>query len=144
MNQAQARMKFYSDKRMSDRTLDVGDMVYLKLQPYRQTSVAVRRNLKLSAKYYGPYKITEKIETVAYRFELPSGSQIHPVFHASHLKKCVGLTNSPQQQPPICDADGQVLVQPLAILQRRILKVNNAVGIKVLVQWTNLGADEVT
>ncbi|XP_070049786.1 uncharacterized protein [Nicotiana tomentosiformis] len=53
--QAQARMKFYSDKNRFERVLEVGDWVYLKLQPYRQSSIAVRRNLKLSARFYGPY-----------------------------------------------------------------------------------------
>ncbi|OIT03430.1 hypothetical protein A4A49_57614, partial [Nicotiana attenuata] len=110
LNQARARMKFYADRHRSDRNLEVGDLVYLKLQPYRQTSITVRRNLKLSAKYYGPCKVTEKIGAVAYRLELPQGSQIHPVSHVSQLKKHVGPSISPQQQPPICNEEGQVLV----------------------------------
>ncbi|XP_075083029.1 uncharacterized protein LOC142166955 [Nicotiana tabacum] len=120
---AQTRMKFFVDRNRTDRNLEVGDWVYLKLQPYRQTSIAVRRNLKLSAKYYGTYKVLQKIGSVAYRLELPQGSQIHPVFHVSQHKKKVGPHINPQQQSLVCDGEGRVLVQPVAILQRRMVKV---------------------
>lgn len=39
------------------------------------------RPQKLSAKYYGPYQIRERIGEVAYRLELPEGAQIHPAFN---------------------------------------------------------------
>lgn len=41
-------------KKRIERELEVGDAVYLKLQPYRQTSVAVRKYFQLSSRYYGP------------------------------------------------------------------------------------------
>lgn len=66
-------MKSYADKNRTDRVLNEGYMVYLKLQPYGQASVAIRKNLKLSAKYYGRYRILEKIGTMTYRLELPVG-----------------------------------------------------------------------
>lgn len=49
----------------------------------RQISVAVRKNLKLAAKYYGPYKVSRRIGGVAYELELHVRSKIHPVFHVS-------------------------------------------------------------
>jgi hypothetical protein len=53
--QAQDIMKLYADKNRSERTLKVGDMVYLKLQPYRHTSLSIHRCLKLHFKYYRPF-----------------------------------------------------------------------------------------
>ncbi|KAA0035955.1 transposon Tf2-1 polyprotein isoform X1 [Cucumis melo var. makuwa] len=56
-------------------------------RPYSQVSLRRKRNEKLSPKYFGPYKILEKIEAVAYKLEQLSSLVIHPMFHASQLKK---------------------------------------------------------
>lgn len=83
LQKAQNRMKQFTDKKRSDRVFEVVDFIFLKLQPYRQISVAVRKNLKLAAKYYGPYKVSRRIGGVAYELELHVRSKIHPVFHVS-------------------------------------------------------------
>ncbi|GAB2280456.1 hypothetical protein Dimus_039409 [Dionaea muscipula] len=54
---AQERQKHYADKRRAEKSFNEGEFVFFKLQPYRQTSLALRKNLKLAAWYYGPYKI---------------------------------------------------------------------------------------
>ena len=46
-------------------------MVLVKLQPYRQFSVHGRVNKKLSARFYGPYKVAARIGSVTYKLELP-------------------------------------------------------------------------
>ncbi|GJX33683.1 putative reverse transcriptase domain-containing protein [Tanacetum coccineum] len=44
---------------------------------------------KLNPRYVGPFKVLEKIGTVAYKLELPKElSRVHNTFYVSNLKKC--------------------------------------------------------
>lgn len=83
-------MKKFADVKGRDVEFQVGDHVFLKVRPYSQVSLRRKRNEKLLPKYFGPYKILEKIEAVAYKLEQLSSLVIHPMFHASQLKKAVG------------------------------------------------------
>lgn len=79
-------MKQMADKKRDDTQLGIGDMVYLRLQPYRQTYLQLRRNTKLALRFYGPFEILGKVEPVVYRLKLLEGSQIHNAFQVSQLK----------------------------------------------------------
>ena len=71
---AKNRIKQLVDKHRSERSFDIGDWVFLKLQPYCQQYVVQRSSQKLSPKYYGPYKILDKFGPVAYKLQLPETS----------------------------------------------------------------------
>ncbi|GJX46007.1 putative reverse transcriptase domain-containing protein [Tanacetum coccineum] len=44
---------------------------------------------KLNPRYVGPFKVLEKVGSVAYKLELPQElSRVHNTFHVSNLKKC--------------------------------------------------------
>lgn len=54
-------MKLIVDKKRKDHQFAVGEMVLLKLQPYTQSSVVSRPFPKLAFKYFGPYKVLERV-----------------------------------------------------------------------------------
>jgi hypothetical protein len=81
--QAHARMKKYADQSRSERQFLVGDLVYLKLQPHIHHAFGVHLNLKLRTRYYGPFRVSNKIGQSAYKLHLPESAGIHLVFHVS-------------------------------------------------------------
>nr|GEX27634.1 hypothetical protein [Tanacetum cinerariifolium] len=108
---AQDKMKTYADKKRSEREFAVGDLVYLKLQPYKQLTLRVHKQHKLSAKFLGQFKVVQKIGKVAYKLEFPSTASIHLVFHVSLLKKCHS-TDLSTGILPLCDCEGSLIVKP--------------------------------
>lgn len=94
------------------RVFQEGEMVYLKIQPYIQSTVASRSNQKPSFKFFGPYKILKKIGTVAYQLDLPDHVQIHPVVHVSQLKRCVPSTTEVTEDIMAISTDPDLVVSP--------------------------------
>lgn len=90
LQSAQTRMKVQADKHRSEREFQVGEWVWLKLQPYTQQTVHKRVNQKLSYKLYGPFLIQAIIGKVAYKLKLLTWALIHDVFHISQLKMFYG------------------------------------------------------
>lgn len=86
-------MKTYYDRGRKDQEYAVGDMVYLKIQPYHHSTLHCPTNQYLTTLFYGLFKILERIGKVAYCLELPEGVIIHPVFYVSKLKARVGTSN---------------------------------------------------
>jgi hypothetical protein len=122
---AQERMKKYAHKHRTERALRVGDMAYLKLQPYRHNALGIHKNLKQHSKFYGPFRVIQKVGQVEYKLLLSAGCAIHPVFHISQLKKHIGDKVIPQPHLPLVDADGNIKMQPEKLLERCLIPRNN-------------------
>jgi hypothetical protein len=99
LNRARQHMKRQPDMHRFERQFAVGNLVFLKLQPYMQSSLARWAHQKLAFKFFGPYQIEAKIGAVAYRLKLPASSAIHPVFHVSQLKASHGAALVSQALP---------------------------------------------
>lgn len=84
------------------------------------------------------WAILERIGAVAYKLQLPASSNIHPVFHISLLKKTPGINAICSPTLPLQGEDGQCKVETLAIIDRRMIKWNNAVMTQWLIHWSNL------
>jgi hypothetical protein len=132
---AQNKMKVQADKHRSARSFTVGDSVYLKAQPYVQTSLVSRSSNKLSFKYFGPYVILAKIGKAAYRLKLPSDCHIHPIFHVSQLKRAIPPSIKVSTALP--DPTNQLQV-PEAIMGRRLRQNLDSMVPQVLVRWSYL------
>ena len=143
--QAQNRMKCQADQHRRDASFAVGDYVYLKLQPYRQTSVAFRGSMKLAPRFFGPYQVIEKVGSVAYKLALPPGSQIHNVFHVSLLRRHLGsITPTSTQLPPVSDTS-IILPQPEVVLDRHVIsKGKYRPKSEILVKWVGALAADAT
>jgi hypothetical protein len=137
----QQRMKVQADKHRRERVFAIGDKVFLRLQPYIQASVAKRANHKLAFKFFGPFRVVDRIGQVAYKLDLPAASKVHPVFHVSQLKPCVGPGVQVSSSLPPASALFQV---PVAVLQQRVLRRGHRTVVQGLVQWSGTTADQAT
>nr|XP_027102747.1 uncharacterized protein LOC113723992 [Coffea arabica]XP_027108834.1 uncharacterized protein LOC113728650 [Coffea arabica] len=140
----QQMMKYFADQHRSERKFSVGDWVFLKFQPYRQQTVAVRKCLKLSAKYYGPFQVEEKVGSVAYKLKLSAGTRLHPVFYVSLLKNKLGPVQGSSTKLPKFDTQDQCPLQPEAILRRRVILRNGQPVIQFLIKWNQLEPEEAS
>jgi hypothetical protein len=142
--EAQNKMKVNANAKRSPCTFQLGDLIWLKLQHYAQSSVVNRPCPKLTMKFFGPYKILNRIGAVAYILELPANSQVQPVFHVSQLKPYT--TDYTPKFTPLCDPPQLDLhdLEPELILDRRLSKKGNAAITQVLVKWTRLPTEMAT
>jgi len=118
--------------------------VYLRLQPYRHKSLASRKNLKLSPRFFGPFQILQRIGSVAYKLDLPEAARLHPVFHVSCLKKQLGQHSVPLPTLPPIDLNGELRPEPESILDKRTVKSRGHSVIEFLVHWSGTLPEEDT
>nr|GEY52600.1 putative reverse transcriptase domain-containing protein [Tanacetum cinerariifolium] len=90
---ARSHHKSYADVRRKPMEFELGDMVMLKVSPWKGV-IRFGKHGKLSPQYIGPFEIIERIGPVAHKLELPEKLHgIHNTFHVSNLKKCLANEN---------------------------------------------------
>ena len=97
--------KNYDQHRKPDPNLESGDM--LRLLP---CNIHTRRpSKKLDRKKIGPFKITAKIGSNAYKLDLPSSMRIHNTFHISLLEPYEDnkFPSQIQEPPPPIQIEGE-------------------------------------
>ncbi|VFQ77957.1 unnamed protein product [Cuscuta campestris] len=81
------RQKSYADLKLREIEYNVDDKVFLKISPWKKV-LRFGGKGKLSPRYIGPHRITERVGPVAYRLELPPElNKIHDIFHVLMLKR---------------------------------------------------------
>ncbi|XP_070009583.1 uncharacterized protein [Nicotiana sylvestris] len=133
---AQSRQKSYAEIRRRKLEFQVDDWVFLRVSPMKGVMRFGKKG-KLSPRYVGSYRVTQRIGQVAYRLELPPEmSLVHPVFHVSMLKKVVGDRST---IVPIEDIEVNEELSyeeiPVAILDRQVRKLRNKEVASVKVLW---------
>ncbi|XP_049369904.1 transposon Tf2-1 polyprotein [Solanum verrucosum] len=145
LHTAQCQQKSYADVRRWNLEFEVEDWVFLKVSPMKGIMRFVKKG-KLSPKYVGPYKIIQKIGMVVYELDLPSELEaVHPVFHVSMLRKCIGDPSRIIPIENICIAEDLSYAEvPIMILDRQVRKLRNKDVPSVKVLWRNNNVEEMT
>ena len=107
------RMKQQANQHRSECTFQVGDMVFLRLQPYKQTSLKDKGNQTLTPKISSPYIVLQKIGYVAYKLE----------FHPSHIQPVIGTNISAKIVLPEWANEGSNISDSKAILNKRTYQI---------------------
>ncbi|GKA14764.1 putative reverse transcriptase domain-containing protein [Tanacetum coccineum] len=142
---ARSRQKSYADVRRKPMEFQVGDMVMLKVSPWKGVIRFGKRG-KLSPRYIGPFKIIERIGPVAYKLELPDKLHgIHNTFHVSNLKKCLADENLviPLEEIQL-DDKLHFIEEPVEIMDREVKQLKQSRIPIVKVRWNSRRGPEYT
>ncbi|WVZ71053.1 hypothetical protein U9M48_019679 [Paspalum notatum var. saurae] len=144
LRRAHSRQKSYSNKRRP-LVFEEGDHVYLRVSPMKGVHRFGVKG-KLAPRYVGPFKITERCGSVAYRLELPPHlAAVHDVFHVSQLKKCLRVpeeeidTSQIQIEPDLTYEE-----HPIKILDQKQRSTRRRTINFYKVQWSNHSEEEAT
>nr|GEY16375.1 putative reverse transcriptase domain-containing protein [Tanacetum cinerariifolium] len=137
--------KSYADRRTKPLEFEVGDMVLLKVSPWKGTVCFGKRG-KLSSCYIGPFKILARVGPVAYTLELPAKLKgIHSTFHVSNIKKCLAEGDIVVLMDEIqLDDKLHIIEEPLEIVDREVKRLKQSRIPIVKVRWNSQRGPEFT
>nr|GEX33470.1 putative reverse transcriptase domain-containing protein [Tanacetum cinerariifolium] len=139
------RQKSYSDVRRKPLEFQVGNRVMLKVSPWKGV-VRFGKQRKLNPRYIGPFKVLDKVGTIAYRLELPQQlSRVQNTFHVSNLKKC--LSDEPLEislDEVHIDEKLCFVEEPVEIIDREVKRLKQSRIPIIKVRWNSRRGPEFT
>ncbi|GKF69615.1 putative reverse transcriptase domain-containing protein, partial [Tanacetum coccineum] len=145
MQAARDRQKSYTNLKGKPMEFQVGDRVMLKVSPWKRV-VRFGKWGKLNPRYVGPFKVLEKVRSVAYKLELPQElSRVQNTFHVSNLKKC--YSDEPLAIPleglhvddKLCFVE-----EPVEIIDQEVKRLKQTLILIVKVRWNSRRGPEFT
>ena len=131
--------------RRRELEIAVGDMVFIKVAPWKWV-IRFQKRDKLNHRYISPFKIFERIGSVAYRLELSRDlERNYDIFHVSLLRKYISNPSHVLKAPPIeLEEDLIFEIQPVGIVDQRMKELRNKVILMVNVLWKSDTVEEMT
>ncbi|GJW92124.1 hypothetical protein Tco_0169677 [Tanacetum coccineum] len=138
MQVARDRQKSYAGLKRKPMEFQVGGKVMLKVSPWKGI-VRYGKRGKLNPRYVGPFKVLEKVRSVAYKLELPKElNRVHNTFRVSNLKKCYA------DEPLAIPLDGhhfddklQFVKETVRIMDREVKQLRKSRVPIVKVRWNS-------
>ncbi|GJS95004.1 putative reverse transcriptase domain-containing protein [Tanacetum coccineum] len=145
MQVARDRQKSYADLKRKPMEFQVGDKVMFKVSPWKGV-VRFGKQRKLNPRYVGPFKVLEKVGSLAYKLEIHEElSRVHNTFHVSNLKKCHA------DEPLAIPLDGlyfddklHFVEEPVEIVDRKVKRLKRSRIPLVKVRWNSKRGPEFT
>nr|GEZ77064.1 putative reverse transcriptase domain-containing protein [Tanacetum cinerariifolium] len=137
--------KSYADRRTKPLEFEVGDMVLLRVSPWKGV-VHFGKHRKLSPCYIGPFKILARVGPVAYTLELADDLKgIHSTFHVSNLKKCLAERDIVVSMDEIQLDDKLHMIEELVeVVDREVKRIKQSRIPIVKVYWNSQRGPEFT
>ncbi|GJX74543.1 putative reverse transcriptase domain-containing protein [Tanacetum coccineum] len=142
---ARDRQRSYANIRRKPLEFQVGDKVMLKVLPWKGVVHFGKRG-KLNPRYVGPFKVIERVRTVAYKLELPQQlSRVHNTFHVSNLKKCLSDESLviPLEELRV-DDKLHFVEEPVEVMDRKIKQLKRSRIPIIKVKWNSKRGPEFT
>ncbi|GJX87038.1 hypothetical protein Tco_0337812 [Tanacetum coccineum] len=117
----------------------------LKVSPWKGV-VRFGKWGKLNPRYVGPFKVIERVGTVAYKLELPQQlSRVHNTFHVSNLKKCLSDESLviPLKELRV-DDKLHFVEEPVEVMDREIKQLKRSRIPIIKVRWNSKRGPEFT
>jgi hypothetical protein len=128
---ARSGQKLFADENRREVKLDVGQKVLLSTINFKLAHPGTR---KLLLKWVGPFEVTERIDKVAYKLDLPPNLKMHNVFHAQLLKKYQD-NGKMQPPPPSIEIDDSLKYEVERVLEHCDVKRGKGIRKEFLVKW---------